>query len=69
MADVNIDTAFIHTEDFFLLDRERVVRGWYNGFDSVMGIASLTSDGYYVIKAMNRQVFGKGSLSVPAREP
>ena len=35
VADVNIDTAFIHTEDFFLLDRERVVRGWYNGFDSV----------------------------------
>jgi protein SCO1 len=34
IADVNIDTAFVHTEDFFLLDKERIVRGWYNGFDS-----------------------------------
>ena len=35
IADVNVDTAFIHTEDFFLLDKERIVRGWYNGFDSM----------------------------------
>lgn len=34
IADVNVDTAFIHTEDFFLLDKERIVRGWYNGFDA-----------------------------------
>ena len=27
----NIDTGFIHTDRFFLLDKERVVRGWYNG--------------------------------------
>lgn len=30
----NIDTGFIHTDRFFLLDKERVVRGWYNGLDS-----------------------------------
>ena len=35
VADSSIDTAFIHTEDFFLLDKERIVRGWYNGFDTV----------------------------------
>jgi protein SCO1 len=35
IADVNVDTAFIHTENFFLLDSSRIVRGWYNGFDSV----------------------------------
>jgi protein SCO1 len=35
VADVNVDTAFIHTENFFLLDKDRVVRGWFNGFDSV----------------------------------
>ena len=35
VADPGIDTAFIHTENFFLLDKERVVRGWFNGFDSV----------------------------------
>lgn len=35
LADTNVDTAFIHTENFFLLDTNRVVRGWFNGFDSV----------------------------------
>jgi protein SCO1/2 len=35
IADTEVDTAFIHTENFFLLDSNRVVRGWYNGFDSV----------------------------------
>ena len=34
IADVNVDTAFVHTELFFLLDKERIIRGWYNGFDS-----------------------------------
>ncbi|HCF64236.1 MAG TPA: SCO family protein, partial [Chitinophagaceae bacterium] len=34
IADPGVDTAFIHTEDFFLLDSSRVIRGWYNGFDS-----------------------------------
>lgn len=31
----NVDTGFIHTDKFFLLDRDKVVRGWYNGLDSV----------------------------------
>ena len=31
----NIDTGFIHTDRFFLLDKNRVVRGWYSGLDSV----------------------------------
>ena len=35
IADPGVDTAFIHTENFFLLDSNRVVRGWYNGFDSL----------------------------------
>jgi protein SCO1/2 len=34
VADVNVDTAFVHTENFFLLDKERIIRGWYNGLDS-----------------------------------
>lgn len=29
-----IDSNFIHTEKFVLIDRERVVRGYYNGLDS-----------------------------------
>ena len=35
IADTEVDSAFIHTENFFLLDKDRVVRGWYNGFDTV----------------------------------
>ena len=35
IADPGVDTAFIHTENFFLLDSNHVVRGWYNAFDSV----------------------------------
>jgi len=34
VADVNVDTAFPHTYDFFLLDTNKIVRGFYNGFDS-----------------------------------
>ena len=43
IADVNIDTAFIHTENFFLLDKNRIVRGWYNGLDTLKQ-ASLVRD-------------------------
>ena len=35
IADTQVDTTFIHTENFFLLDTQRVVRGWYNGFDTL----------------------------------
>ena len=34
VADPGVDTAFIHTENFFLLDSNKIVRGFYNGFDS-----------------------------------
>lgn len=43
IADTNVDTAFIHTENFFLLDSNRVVRGWYNGFDTLK-LAQLARD-------------------------
>ena len=35
LADTEVDTSFIHTENFFLLDSGRVVRGWFNGFDTL----------------------------------
>jgi len=35
LADTQVDSAFIHTENFFLLDSSFVVRGWYNGFDTL----------------------------------
>lgn len=41
--DPGIDTAFIHTENFFLLDSNRVVRGFYNGFDT-LALSKLARD-------------------------
>ena len=35
IADSNVDTAFIHTENMFLLDTNRIIRGWYNGLDTL----------------------------------
>ena len=35
IADVNVDTAFVHTEKFFLIDKDRIVRGWYDGLDTM----------------------------------
>ena len=35
VADSDIDTAFIHSDKFFLLDKDRVVRGWFSGEDSL----------------------------------
>jgi protein SCO1/2 len=35
IADAEVDTAFIHTENIFLIDTNRVLRGWYNAFDTV----------------------------------
>ena len=31
----SVDTNFIHSEYFVLLDRDRVVRGYYNGLDTI----------------------------------
>lgn len=43
IADPGVDTAFIHTEKFFLLDTNRVIRGFYNGFDTT-ALALLAHD-------------------------
>ncbi len=42
-ADPGIDTGFIHSENFYLLDSNRVIRGWYNGFDTIK-LAQLARD-------------------------
>ncbi len=34
VADAEVDTGFLHTQNFFLLDREKIVRGFYPAFDS-----------------------------------
>lgn len=38
-----VDTSFIHTDRFVLIDRDRVVRGFYRGLDS-SSIARLSED-------------------------
>ncbi len=38
-----VDTSFIHTEKFVLLDKEHIVRGYYNGLDTT-SLASLAED-------------------------
>ncbi len=43
IADPKVDTAFIHTEYFYLLDSSKVIRGFYNGFDTVK-LANLARD-------------------------
>lgn len=35
IADTKVDTAFIHTQKFFLVDTNRVVRGFYDGLDTL----------------------------------
>ena len=38
-----VDTAFLHTNKFYLLDKYRVIRGWYDGTDS-LAMARLAKD-------------------------
>ncbi len=38
-----VDTAFLHTSKFFLLDKERIIRGWYEGTDT-LAMAELAKD-------------------------
>ena len=67
VADVDIDTAFIHTPNFFLLDKERIVRGWYNGSDSVLQaklvrdipLLMLEKDRKKTFKEFLKELFGR----------
>lgn len=34
-ADTEVDTAFIHTKNFFVIDTNRIVRGFYDGTDTL----------------------------------
>ena len=38
-----VDTSFIHTDRFVLIDRDRIIRGYYHGLDS-SSIAQLSED-------------------------
>jgi protein SCO1 len=58
IADVNVDTAFVHTENFFLLDRDRVVRGWYNGFDSTAQSSLVRAIPMLMLEKNKKKTFG-----------
>lgn len=57
-----VDTSFIHTTKFVLLDRERVVRGYYDGRDSV-ALDRLAQDIVFIMmekdKKKKRNLFRK----------
>jgi protein SCO1/2 len=55
-----VDTNFIHSEYFVLLDRDRVVRGYYNGLDTA-ALNKLSGDIVYLMlerdKKKKRSIF------------
>jgi protein SCO1/2 len=63
----NVDTNFIHSEKFVLLDINRQVRGYYNGLDPE-ALARLQRDIILLTmeKNPNRRSFFEGKLTVMA---
>lgn len=57
-----VDSNFIHTEKMVLIDKDRVVRGYYNGLDS-MAMRSLAADIVLLMlekdKKKKRNLFGR----------
>lgn len=57
-----VDTAFLHTNKFYLLDKNRVIRGWYDGTDTV-ALSKLARDISLLIlekdKTKKRNLFRK----------
>lgn len=56
------DTAFLHTSKFYLLDKKRIIRGWYDGTDSA-SLAKMARDISLLIlekdKSKKRNLFRK----------
>ena len=59
VADSEVDTAFIHTENFFLLDKERIVRGWYNGFDTIKQTKLVRDIPLLMLEKNKKRTFGE----------
>ena len=57
-----VDTSFLHTNKFYLLDKKRVIRGWYDGTDSA-ALSKLARDISLLIlekdKTKKRNLFRK----------
>ncbi len=59
VGDSDVDTAFIHTQNFFLLDKERVVRGWYNGLDTLAQAKLVRDIPLLMLEKNRRRSFGE----------
>ena len=59
VADADVDTAFIHTENFFLLDKNRIVRGWYNGFDTLKQVRLVRDIPLLMLEKNKNRSFGQ----------
>jgi len=59
IADTEVDTGFIHTQNFFLLDREKIVRGWYNGFDSAAQQKLVRDIPLLMLEKDRKKIFGE----------
>ena len=59
IADPDVDSAFIHTEYFFLLDKNRIVRGWYNGFDDAKQAKLVRDIPLLMLEKDKKKTFGQ----------
>ncbi|MFN8265033.1 MAG: SCO family protein [Chitinophagaceae bacterium] len=56
------DTSFLHTDKFYLLDKKRVIRGWYSGTDSASMTKLARDIGLLILekdKSKKRNLFRK----------
>ncbi len=59
VADSNVDTGFIHTDRFFLLDKERIVRGWYNSLDTLAQAKLVRDIPLLMLEKNRKRTFGE----------
>jgi protein SCO1/2 len=59
LADTEVDTAFIHTRKFFLLDREKIVRGFYDGLDSAAQQKMVRDIPLLMLEKNKKKTFGE----------
>jgi protein SCO1/2 len=59
VTDTNIDTGFIHTQNFYLLDKEGIVRGWYDGLDSNLQTKLVRDIPLLMLEKDRKRTFGE----------
>lgn len=59
LADAEVDTGFLHTSLFFLLDREKIVRGFYDGFDTAAQARLVRDIPLLMLEKERKKTFGE----------